>query len=221
MTLELLDPQVAEKERYGVYPYAFNKKLFPDNMLEKLYYHLQEDGIYREVMHEHALSKNEFVEFMGMYPHTILSICVDARTNEYHGFSWVSDIHHTDSMLKGCGSFAFFRKHWNQRITEIFGMICVSQWFRFPWKLLLQGEEFDTRAMPTDQGFDLIFGMTPKPNRLAQRYVRNVGFTYVATVPGFTTYRGETVDGLVATQTKEQFKVAEAEYLAKGGHDGR
>ncbi len=62
--------------------------------------------------------------------------------------------------------------------------------------------------------------VTTEPNRLAQRYVRNVGFTYVATIPGFTTYRGETVDGLVATQTKEQFKETEAKFLAKGGLDG-
>ncbi len=221
MTLELLDPQVTENQRYGVYPYAFNKSLFPDNMLEKLYYHLQDDGIYREVMHERELSKTEFVEFMGMYPHTILSICVDAKTNEYHGFCWMTDINHTDSMLKGCASFAFFRKYWNKNITERFGMIGVSQWFRFPWKLLLQGDEFDAQNMPTDMGFDLIFGLTPKPNILAQRYSRNLGFRYEATIPGFTTYHGETVDGLVAIQTKEQFKEAEAKYLAEGGNDGR
>lgn len=220
MSLELMEPQVAENERYGMYPYAWNKKLFPDNMLERLYYHLQEGGIYREVMHETELSKAEFVEFMGMYPHTLLSICVDIKTNEYHGFCWISDIVRTDSMLKGSGSFAFFRKYWNQKTTQTFGMIGCSQWFRFPWKLLIEGIEFDAQNMPTDQGFDLIFGLTPKPNVLAQRFAQSLGFKYVATIPDFTSYHGETVDGLVATQTKEQFKETEAKFLAKGGLDG-
>jgi hypothetical protein len=66
----------------------------------------------------------------------------------------------------------------------------------------------------------LIFGLTPKPNVLAQRFAQSLGFKYVATIPGFTSYHGETVDGLVAIQTKEQFKEAEAKFLAKGGLDG-
>ena len=216
-----VEEEVAEENRYGAYPYAFNKNLFPEDMLERIYNDLHADGLYREVMHERELPKEEFIDFMGMYPHTVLSILTDAKTNQYHGIGWLSDINHTDSMLKGCGSFAFFRKHWNQKITERFGMICVSQWFRFPWKLLLKGEEFDAQNMPSDQGFDLVFGMTPKPNKLAQRYVRNLGFHYAAEIPGFTTYHGETVDGLVAVQTKEEFNIAEAKYLAKGESNGR
>jgi len=216
-----VEEEVAEENRYGAYPYAFNKKLFPEDMLERIYNDLHDDGLYREVMHERELGKEEFIEFLGMYPHTVLSILTDVKTNQYHGIGWLSDINHTDSMLKGCGSFGFFRKFWNQKITQKLGMICVSQWFRFPWKLLLKGEEFDAQNMPTDQGFDLVFGMTPKPNKLAQRYVRGLGFKYVATIPGFTSYHGETVDGLVAVQTKEEFNIAEAKYLAKGEDNGR
>ncbi len=72
-----VEEEVAEENRYGVYPYAFNKNLFPEDMLERIYNDLHDDDLYREVMHERELPKAEFIEFLDMYPHTILSILTE------------------------------------------------------------------------------------------------------------------------------------------------
>lgn len=171
------------------YPWWPNKDLFPADMVEKVYHHLHMDGIYREIMHERELPKEEFVAMMSSYPNTILTLFVDTNTGKYPGIGWIGDISRTDTITRGVGAFAFFREFWNPKITKVCGIRVLDNWFN-------------------DIGFDLIYGLTPEPNKLARRYCQQLGFRYIATLPGFTCYHGETVDGLICMQTKEEFNAS-------------
>lgn len=172
------------------YPWHPNQDLFPENTLEKIYHHLHMDGIYRELIHERELSKEEFLAFVTGYPETVLMIFVDMETGKYPGIGWITDIARTDTILRGVGAFAFFREFWDSKLPKECGVRACENWFN-------------------DMGFDLIYGLTPKPNRMARRFCSSLGFRYIADLPNFTCYHGKTVDGLICMLTKEEFNASD------------
>ena len=171
------------------YPWHPNRDLFPENTLEKIYHHLHMDNIYRELVHERELPKDEFLAFVTGYPETVLMIFVDMETGKYPGIGWITDIARTDTILRGVGAFAFFREFWGSKLPKECGVRACENWFN-------------------DMGFDLIYGLTPKPNRVARRYCTSLGYRYIAHLPDFTCYHGETVDGLICMLTKEEWNAS-------------
>lgn len=167
-----------------VVPYYANRDKFTADVLGLLYDRLDADSILSELLHEKPCSREEFIKFVDQ--DCLLSIFIDLETARYVGLAWLANIEEAATLRKAWGSFAFFREFWDPAYTKQFGLIALSQWFN-----VLQ--------------IDLVCGLTPRPNRLAQRYCRRIGFEYKAVLPQYTSYHGETVDGLICMQTREEF----------------
>ncbi len=170
-------PQIA------VVPYYKERDQFPADTLALLYRKLVSQGIDQVLLHNGGMTEEDFVHFASA--DALTSICVDLN-GSYAGLAWLTNVEETDTLRKGLAAFAFFKEYWHPGITEAAGNICLSQWFNV-------------------LDFSLIYGITPAPNRAARRFCRRLGFEYSARIPGFVSFRGETVDAMVATLTKEQF----------------
>lgn len=157
--------------------------MFPPNILNLLYRKLVAQGLDRELLHGHAMMEEEFVELVS--GEALTSIFVDLG-GHFAGLAWLTNIEETETLKKGIGAFAFFREYWNPRITEQFGRMCLSQWFNVV-------------------GMDLVYGITPAPNRLARRFCQRVGFSYTAEIPEFVSYKGKTVGARIGTLSKQKF----------------
>lgn len=169
----------------GVFPYSINRDLLPADFLVRLYDDLLLDGVAAQLFHEVLPDKQAFVEFVER--ECILSVFIDLARNQYDGVAWLTQICETDTLRRGCGSFAFFRRAWDPALTRLYGRLCLEQWFHY-------------------FGFDLIWGQTPKPNRLARVFCTRLGFKYVAEIPDFTTYGGKTVAACICTMTRKEFE---------------
>lgn len=173
--------------RPAVVPWYSERERFPENILNLLYRKLVAQGLDREVLHERAMMEEEFVEFAS--GEALTSIFLDLG-GHFAGFAWLTDVQESETLKKGVGAFAFFREYWNPRITEQFGSMCLGQWFNVV-------------------GMDLVYGITPTPNRLARRFCQRLGFEYTAEIPGFTSYKGHTVGARVGTMTRKRFNEKE------------
>ncbi len=192
-------------DRYAVFPYILNKGAFPQGVLSDLRALVLENDLEREIFHECPIACQSLPEFLDDFPRVVTSIFVDMTTGDLAGFAWLTDISYLESgLLRGVGSFCFFRKYWQHEATDAFGMVLLGQWFNLRWKDFFRGIVPDPKKLD-GEGFDVICGITPKPNRLARRYCVRLGFRYIAELPGFTSYHGKTVPGLLCLQTRQEF----------------
>jgi RimJ/RimL family protein N-acetyltransferase len=164
-------------------PYFVERDNFPPDTLRLIYRKMVAQGIDREFLHNGSIDEEEFVRFAS--EDALTSIFID-MAGGFAGIAWVSNVEETETMKKGLGAFAFFKEYWHPEVSKAFGDICLGHWFN-----VLE--------------FDLIYGITPVQNRPARRYCQRLGFEYSAKIPGFVSYRGKTVDAMVATMTREQF----------------
>lgn len=171
----------------AVIPYYKERDSFPANILNLIYRRLVMEGLDRILMHNRATSEEEFVEFAGSQ--ALTSLFLDQANGRYAGLAWLTNVEECDSLSKGIGAFCFFKEYWSPEITQAFGEICLSQWFNV-------------------LNLTIVYGITPKPNRTAQRYCKRLGFEYVATVPNFVSFLGETTDALICTLTRDAFNSA-------------
>jgi hypothetical protein len=170
----------------AVIPYYREKANFPPNVLNLIYRKLCAENLDRLLFHNRSITEDEFVRFADT--EALTSIFLDEGNGRYAGIAWLTNIEDCDSLKKGLGAFAFFKEYWRSDITQVFGEICLSQWF-------------------VAVGLTMVFGITPKPNRMAQQYCKRLGFTYLKeSVPGFLSFNGETVDACVCTLTKSDFE---------------
>ncbi len=169
--------------RPAVIPYYKEKEHFPPNVLNLLYRKMVAQGLDREVLHNHAMMEAEFVDFAN--GEALTSIALDLN-GSYAGFAWLQNIEETETLKKGMAAFMFFREYWAPQITEAFGKICLGQWFNVV-------------------GMDVIYGLTPTPNKLARRYCQRLGFKYTAEIPGFVSYHGAPCGAGVGTMTRDEF----------------
>lgn len=171
------------ERRIAVIPYYKEKVSFPVGFLAGIFHKLVDQGIDKEFLHNGGMTESEFVEFADKV--ALTSIFLD-MSGSCAGFAWLTNVEETDTLKKGLGAFAFFREYWKPELTEAFGNICLGQWFN-----VLE--------------YDLVYGVTPVPNRPARHYCKRIGFEYSARIPGFVSYHGKTVDAMVATMTRQQF----------------
>lgn len=171
-----------------VLPYWDNQEAFPKDFLDQLFDHIVEDRLMGELFHERPVSRNEFVALVGNPQTTVLSVFIDTVRHGYAGIAWLTELAFMETHERAVVAFGFFRNFWEPKQTRRFGRICLSQWFNL-------------------MGFDLLYGMTPKLNRVAQRFSKAMGFRYVATLPEFTCYQGKRCDALVCQQTREEFNM--------------
>ncbi len=192
-------------DHYAVFPYVLNRDAFPEDVLSHLYDLVLENRLESEIFHECPSTIQNLPKFLDDFPSVISSIFVDLATGGLAGFAWLTDIAFLESeLLRGVGSFCFFRDYWHPQATDEFGKVVLSQWYNLRWKDFFRGI-----VPPKDkldgEGFDLIVGLTPKPNRLARRYCVRLGFRYISEIPDFTSYHGKTVPGLLCVQNRTEF----------------
>lgn len=169
-----------------VIPYYKERENFPPNVLNLIYRKLCAENLDRLLFHNKSVTEEEFVKFAT--DDALTSIFLDQGNGRIAGIAWLTNIEDCESLRKGIGSFAFLKDYWHPPITQVFGDICMSQWF-------------------TVVGLTLVYGITPKPNRMAQQYCKRLGFTYLpCDIPGFVSFNGETVDARVCTLTKTDFE---------------
>jgi RimJ/RimL family protein N-acetyltransferase len=168
-----------------VLPYYREKENLPKDILRLLYRRLVAEQLDRMLFHNRAVTEEEFVRFAE--DEALTSLFLDQANGRFVGLAWLTNIEDCQTIRKGIGSFSFFRDFWNAPLTKAFGDVCLSQWFSIV-------------------GLNLVYGITPSPNRLAIRYCRRLGFNYVARIPQFVSYDGETVDADICTLTREQFE---------------
>lgn len=161
-----------------------NRALFPDDFYERMYLKLKEEDLLEEMLHEHKeTSLQDFLDFVN---NSIITIFANPAKNVYYGMAWLAEPAETATLRRAWGGFVFLRDFWDPRITLPLGMQCLAEWFR--------------------SGLvDLVVGITPAPNRAAQRYSIRLGFKYTAQLPNFTTYRGQTVDAMICQMSRSEF----------------
>jgi len=171
------------ESQFAVVPYYKERQSFPPGLLNGIYRKLCAEGVDRELMHNGLIEEEEFVRFAD--EEALTSIFLDLR-GQCAGLAWLTNIEETETMKKALGAFAFFKEYWHPAVTSEFGTICLSQWFN-------------------TLEFDMIYGITPVPNRPARQFCKRLGFEYSARIPNFVSYKGKTADAMVATLTREQF----------------
>lgn len=164
-------------------PYFKERDSFPPDVLRLLYRKMVSQEIDKEFLHDGGVDEDEFVRLAD--EEALTSIFLD-MSGSYAGFAWLKNVEEAETVKKGLGAFAFFKEYWHPDVSKVFGQICLSHWFN-----VLE--------------FDLVYGITPVPNRPARRYCQRLGFEYSARIPGFVSYKGKTVDAMVATMTRDQF----------------
>lgn len=158
-------------------------------LLPAVWHKLHAEDLYQVVFHENPLmSLSEFVAFFSR-PNVVLQLCMDAKdeTNpKVAGLVWLSDYEALPSHNRAIGSFVFFKDYQTPEWTDAFAAIALDYWF----KIL---------------DLSVLVGMTPGPNRAAQRFSKRNGLEYLCILPKYTSYNGEPVDAMIAMLTREKY----------------
>lgn len=174
--------------RPAVIPYYKERDQFPPDLLRQLYRKMCAQGLDREVWHDRAMTEDEVVQYLDK--DVLTSIWLDIASGQYVGFSYASNIEHTDTLQKCLVSVCVFKEYQDRRLTIPFGQIYLSQLFNV-------------------LGMTTVCQVTPEPNRMARLYCAQLGFKQVATIPQFLSYHGETVDAILGLMTRDEFNSKE------------
>lgn len=183
-----------------LFPYIPKAGPLKEESLAILYNKLHEEDLWDIVFHEDpSISLLNFMNFFsdGKALLQVLTLTYDDKVVDSVGMSWVADISVCGGVLtRAIGSFVFFKDYQKPPYTDTFGAMVLKFWFE---KL----------------GLDLVVGVTPEPNRAAALYARRMGFKEVARLPGYTTYQGAVVTGIVTSMSKMEY------HLLLGGNNGQ
>lgn len=171
----------------AVFPYFAEKESFPPDILALIYRRLKEQDLLADLVHEKAISEEEFVAFVDR--ETIPYIFMDlSGKGECVGLAWITESCETEcGQKRGVGSFVFFREFHDTQLTKTFGIMFLSHIYNI-------------------LGYSQVMGLTPASNKPAIRYCKRVGFQYLSeAIPGYTCHRGEISDALVCYQTRDHF----------------
>lgn len=174
--------------RPAVIPYYKERDSFPPEILRTIYRKLVAQGIIQDLCHDRIhTTEEEFVQYVDkdVLAHIFLDL-----NGQIVGLAWLDKVDETDTLRKGCASVAFFREYWDPRISLVFGQMFLGQVFNI-------------------LDFDLVYGVTPEPNRLSRLFCTRLGMTYSAVLRNFVSYRGKTVNGLYCSITKAEFNSKE------------
>lgn len=177
----------AENDR-GVIPYVIplykERDWFPKNVMNLIFQKMKVQGLEKETIHGNPkITEEDFAEHM---ENSITHIFVDQANGKYAGMAWLTNVEESETIKKAEASVMFFKEYWIPQVTQAFGQIFLGQVFS-----ILE--------------FDVLYGITPKPNRLSRLYTTRLGFKQVATIPSFVSYHGRTVDAIVSVIRREEF----------------
>ena len=150
--------------------------------LAQAYIRMEEEGTLATVFYQKLPTLAEFMaEFLTAGRRVTLG-CF--RQQELCGLGWVFQPVTMDKYVKCETGMVFFRRQSNPRDNLSFGKMMLQVFFeRYP--------------------VDVIFGVTPDPNKLALRYARKLGFSLHGPIPDYCSFGGELVDGWISHMSKE------------------
>lgn len=167
-----------------VIPLYKERDWFPKDVMNLIFRKMVAQGLEKESIHGNPnIKEDAFVEFM---ENSITHIFVDQGLGKYAGMAWLTNVEESETVKKAEASVMVFKEYWIPQVTKAFGDIFLGQCFSI-------------------LGFDLLYGITPKPNRLSRLYTTRLGFRQVATIPDFVSCHGQTVDAIISVIRREEF----------------
>lgn len=172
-----------------IMPFVRDQSVYCDDALANLYKRIKAEGIWNVVFHDNP--EMDLYDFMSLFmrPTTflqIMSIVEEDKFKDIAGMAWLTDvINCSGKLLRGEGSFLFFKDYQNPKFTNEFGRMILDFWF-----MVL--------------GLDTVVGLTPITNRPAISYIRRMGFSIVGSIPKYTTL-GEATDAVISCMTRDDY----------------
>jgi len=165
-----------------VWPYA--EAYAPASTFVQMWDMMLEDNTLRRTFYEFKeMTFPDLVRFFDsrLHPSRLLLLVTD-KQGRGAGFGWFDDV---------------------QRGVRAFVSVCMSKFYWGP-PADEAGEIaldycFHCHDVPT------IYGITPKPNRMALAQAMRMGFKPVATLPGFASFNGRRVDVTLTMNKREEF----------------
>jgi hypothetical protein len=185
MSVNLLTPPIA------IIPWTPAMTGPLESAMTMVWRRLHDEDLYATVFHERT--DFTFAEFMQFFsrPLTLVQVCAEVDEHgaivDLAGLCWLADYEQLPSHRRACGSFAFFRKYWSPKWTDLFAKTLLAYYFE-------------------DLQLDLLIGVTPEPNRAARVFTVRSQLRYVARLPDYTTYQGKRCAALIASLTKEEYQ---------------
>lgn len=171
-------------------PYFPTVGVYKADTLLKLYDRLHEEDLWSVVFHENPeMSLNQFVGFFNETSNLlqILSIVEGDNILDTAGMAWVSGlVDCAGALVRGHGSFVFFRNWQKPHYTDRFAKIILEYWF-------------------TALNLDLVMGVTPTKNRAALAFVKRNGFETIGYAKDFTSFDGKPDDAVISVMHKKEF----------------
>ncbi|KKK83492.1 hypothetical protein LCGC14_2792820 [marine sediment metagenome] len=156
----------------------------PPDTFVQIWNMLIDDNTLRRVFYEHDnMTFPELVRYFDqrLYPHRLLLLYTD-KDGGAAGFGWFDDVKRG---VRAFCSICMRKSHWGPPAEEA---SVISLDYIFNAHEVVR-----------------VFGVTPKPNRMALAQAKRLGFTVIAVVPGLSSYRGTVCDSTLTMMTKETF----------------
>jgi hypothetical protein len=176
---------------YLMIPYCPQEGTAQHQALIDLYFRLKSEGLNKVVFHENpGVSLLEFMNFFSG-PKTllqILAIIAEEKVVDICGMAWLADMTSCSSgiLIKGTGSFLFFKNYQKPAYTDPFRDLIFNYWF-------------DVLKLQT------LVGLTPSLNRAASIFVKRLGMKEIGRVPNYTTYDNQVCDGIISWMSQEEY----------------
>ena len=158
---------------------------FKDSDFEYLYMKLRSHGLLGRVFFDGTMQTvEEFIAFMKSGSNMVFVI-LRKEDGEPVGFWWLNNISWTHAWVH----FTAFREIWGTPYPVVLGKEAMS-------------------ICLNDLGFSVIMGMTPTNNKLALKYIKEVGLKPVAEIPGllWDGKKQRSMAGLISKITKKDLE---------------
>jgi RimJ/RimL family protein N-acetyltransferase len=166
--------------------------LVNEETLATIYLQFKKDGILDTVFHERNVSLRWFLDFL-MNEKTDVLACGRLKSDgsmELCGIGWINCYFQAADKLKCDVSHGFMKQFWGHGLP-------------LTWCRLMLDWTFTSRKA------DVVYGVTPEPNRLAVAFARKLGFTMHGPVPYWSQFRGEACSCYIDTMTRDEWKAME------------
>ena len=133
-----------------------------------------EEGLAKTVFMGRDMGLEQFI-FMVKNPRNLFGFVF--KEQECCGFAWLNRIDDNSAHAH----FGLFQKTWGNT-SDVIGKMFLDYWM----------------TLGTDSELlDVIFGVIPLHNKLAQAFVQRIGFAYLGTIPGIIRVPGDKVSATI------------------------
>lgn len=159
-----------------------------DRLLAIAYLKMEAEGTLDAVFYMGRPSMKEFIDGSLEAGKVVLG-CFrqkqDDSEPEFCGIGWVVKAERLSGFIKAETGMCFFRQTKNtDNLT--FGRLMLGSFF-------------------SRHNVDVLFGLTPEPNKLALRYAKRLNFDMIGPVPDLVAWQGKLCPGWISHMSKEQW----------------